>query len=101
VTERLIATLRVPAGDPVFAGHFPGRPIVPGVMLLDWTLRELALALGCGSHSLRIREGKFFATLQPDELAELCIDDSGGRWAYRIRHAGVLLASGVVEKPGD
>ncbi|HEV7606654.1 MAG TPA: hypothetical protein VGO61_04920 [Steroidobacteraceae bacterium] len=99
--DRVIATLCVPAGDTVFAGHFPGSPIVPGVVLLDWMLRELALALGCGSRSLRIVEGKFFATLRPDGLAELSIDGSGGRWVYRIRHADILLASGVVERLDD
>ena len=101
MTERVIATLRVPAGDPVFAGHFPGSPIVPGVVLLDWMLREIGAILGCGSHSLRIRDGKFFVPMQPDDLAELYIDGSGGRWAYRIRHADVLLASGVVERLDD
>ncbi|MEO8017586.1 MAG: hydroxymyristoyl-ACP dehydratase [Pseudomonadota bacterium] len=98
--ERVIATLRVPAGAPVFDGHFPGLPIVPGVVLLDWMLREIALMLGCGAHDLRVRDGKFFVPLKPDGLAELYIDDSNGRWAYRIRHAGILLASGVVEKLG-
>lgn len=98
MTDRVIATLRVPAGDPVFAGHFPGKPIVPGVILLDWMLRELGVLLDCPPHVLRVRDGKFFVPLRPDELAELCIEGSGGRWAYRIRRADVLLASGVVEK---
>jgi len=101
VTERAVATLCVPASDPVFAGHFPGRPIVPGVVLLDWTLREMGRALGCAPHSLRILEGKFFATLRPDELAELYIDGAGSRRAFRIRHSGTLLASGIVETRGE
>ena len=40
------ATLLFPAGHPVFAGHFPGKPIVPGVLLLDHVRRELQTATG-------------------------------------------------------
>jgi predicted hotdog family 3-hydroxylacyl-ACP dehydratase len=40
-----VAELSVPADSPIFAGHFPGRPLLPGVAhlaLLRLVLRELA-----------------------------------------------------------
>jgi 3-hydroxymyristoyl/3-hydroxydecanoyl-(acyl carrier protein) dehydratase len=38
------ATIAVPAGGGCFEGHFPGRPILPGVVLLDLALQALASA---------------------------------------------------------
>jgi predicted hotdog family 3-hydroxylacyl-ACP dehydratase len=38
------ATIVVPAGGGCFEGHFPGRPILPGVVVLDLALRALAAA---------------------------------------------------------
>ena len=37
-------TLCFAAGHPAFAGHFPGRPMVPGVLLLDAALHAATLA---------------------------------------------------------
>ncbi len=35
VAGRIAATARVPETSPIFEGHFPGYPIVPGVLLLE------------------------------------------------------------------
>src|SRR4030095_8551398 len=40
------ATVRIPATHPALPGHFPGRPIVPGVVLLQCVLDEAERWLG-------------------------------------------------------
>lgn len=92
------ATLRVPRGHAIFTGHFPGMPLVPGVMLLEWTLREAARALAIEPRELRIRESKFLAPLRPDEQAELFLTLSSPRASFRICRGSELLASGVLDR---
>ena len=35
VDERIVATKAVTINEPFFAGHFPGRPIMPGVLIVE------------------------------------------------------------------
>jgi len=90
-------TLRVPAAHPVFSGHFPGRPIVPGVMLLEWVLDEIARLRGCAPSALRIREAKFFAPLQPEQTAMLQFEPGDRRCTFSIHHGAVTVARGILE----
>ena len=53
------------ADHPVFAGHFPGHPIVPGVLLLDEALQAIALATGLSLAVCELRSVKFLSPLTP------------------------------------
>ena len=90
-------TFAVPPGHPIFVGHFPGRPIVPGVMLLEWVLGEIAQLRGCAPSVLRIREVKFIAPLAPAARADLHFELAGGRCAFSIRHGTESIARGILE----
>jgi 3-hydroxyacyl-[acyl-carrier-protein] dehydratase len=61
----LTATLRVRFPHPVFEGHFPGRPVLPGVCLVQ-LVQELADSVAGGKVRL-IRAGqvKFITMIEP------------------------------------
>lgn len=50
---------------PAFAGHFPGNPIVPGVVLLDEALLAIADAMGLPLSACELRSVKFLSPLTP------------------------------------
>lgn len=88
--------LRIDAGHPALPGHFPGDPLVPGVVLLE----QVALALRAWRQQRmsRVLEAKFMQPLRPGELAQIQLDDIGGaRVRFKIERGGSLLARGVVE----
>jgi len=93
--------LVVPADHPVFPGHFPGNPIVPGVMLLDWVLREVARSLGKSPSALRVREAKFFTPLAPPQRARLNFEPGATRCAFVIEFESTRIARGVLEWDAD
>lgn len=72
--------------DPIFAGHFPGDPLVPGVILTE----ALAQTAGIAAHQENqrfllsaIRQMKFFRGVRPEEKITLR--------ARRIATVGELL----------
>ena len=97
MAEAYPRTLRVPAGHPVFSGHFPGRPIVPGVMLLEWVVEECARLRACAPSTLRVREAKFFTPLQPEQTAVLQLESGESRCTFSISYRKATIARGILE----
>lgn len=61
-------------GHPVYKGHFPERPVVPGVFTLS-VVRECAAAvLGRDVEYSAIRECKFISALLPCEGLAVTLD---------------------------
>jgi 3-hydroxyacyl-[acyl-carrier-protein] dehydratase len=58
----------VPADHPAFAGHFPGKPILPGAMLLDTVLHAISVASGIALDVCEINSVKFLSPASPGEV---------------------------------
>ena len=106
LTERaLIGARRVDPADPILAGHFPGDPVYPGVLLVE-TMAQLCICLqhltGKGRvevlpedepprlRLLRVHHAVFAAEARPgDELTIIgkLLEDSG----YTAQLAGQVL----------
>lgn len=95
--------LQIASDHPALPGHFPGRPVVPGVVILDRVLAAIEAA-GAPLGSLQLPQVKFLRPLLPGQAAriefESCAtpDDPGRRqrWRFRVLRGEDLLASGEV-----
>lgn len=86
---------RVPADHPAFAGHFPGHPIVPGVVLLDRAILFAGQMLGQAVQQWQIGNAKFFSPVGPDEALVFALEHkASGAIAFTVRTAERSIASG-------
>jgi len=89
----------IPHQHPCLAGHFPGRPLVPGVVLLEKVLE--AVETGAGSlEALRLPQVKFLRPLLPGHEAEVVLDGAWPRWRFEIRGSEGVLARGEIRAGG-
>ena len=78
---------------PAFAGHFPGNPMVPGVLLLDAAVHALCETTPAGAIGLRIDRVKFTGTVRPGEALSVHGEPAANA-AFELRQDGRVVASG-------
>ena len=74
-----VVQLSIAPEHPAFAGHFPGNPIVPGVVLLDEALHAIAAQTGMALSACDITNIKFLSPVRPGEplRASYSVGDNG------------------------
>jgi 3-hydroxyacyl-[acyl-carrier-protein] dehydratase len=112
----VIARTVFDAGDPMFAGHFPDNPIVPGVILTEALAQAAGIAAASGyADTARplfllsaIRTMKFFQPVRPGEAIDLHAEKIAGtetllQFKVKAIVQGIVAAEGqlVLSVAGD
>jgi 3-hydroxyacyl-[acyl-carrier-protein] dehydratase len=100
----------VRAGHPALPGHFPGNPVVPGVVVLDHVLKAGEAWLARPLNARGLKQVKFQSALLPDELADVSLEIAEESLSFRVTRAGQPIAQGIfivatavkpAARPGD
>jgi len=103
--DRIKTTKRVRPEDFFFQGHYPGNPIMPGVLVCESIFQTGAILIskriGFGGQGVpvltRIQDAKFKSMIKPDDLLETeveIIESFGG--AYFLKGKVAVLGKTVV-----
>ena len=88
--------LYIPPDHPAFAGHFPGMPITPGVVLLDHALHAMAQQLQTDFQQCKIGSVKFLSPVLPDTHLTLHYEvASNGNIRFDIKDDQRTAVTGV------
>ena len=91
----LIGDFIVAHDHPCLAGHFPGRPIVPGVMLLDEVFSHIRRQKAA-SGPIALDSVKFTAPVLPGQTVRIVLEpDARGRVRFACEVEGVRVMAGT------
>ena len=95
------ARLYIAPDHPAFVGHFPGNPIVPGVVLLDEALQAIIKMTSLTSSCCQINTVKFLSPVRPNDRVSVQytaqgIDASPLRLRFDITANNLKIATGVI-----
>lgn len=101
------ATLFIAPDHPAFAGHFPGSPILPGVLLLDAAVHTAQQAMHAASPGDRGEDGaknicqissaKFLSPVSPGETLTIsCTTSASGSIRFDISSGSRKVATGTL-----
>ena len=102
--KRLVALKAVTVNEPFFAGHFPGHPVMPGVLILEALAQASALLAKKSmaertddqvTYLMAIDNARFRKPVIPGDRLELRVEVTKHRGAI-WREKGVALVDGAV-----
>ncbi len=88
------ASVRIPGSHAALAGHFPGRPIVPAVLLLQCVVDEAERCFGA-ARIASLTQAKFTAPLLPEQTAQLQLVLQGSELRFSVMRDADSVARGT------
>ena len=80
-----------------FRGHFPGRPVLPGVVQTHWAIGYGARYLNLPTRINKLEVIKFKKLIRPEMEINLQLDiKPNGKLAYSYQHNGDEMSSGRI-----
>lgn len=86
-------TFTVPSEHPALPGHFPGEPVVPGVVILDHVLARLPLAAG---EARTLAWVKFLRPLLAGQEANVAFEWERAQLRFTVIQGGECLVRGAL-----
>jgi 3-hydroxymyristoyl/3-hydroxydecanoyl-(acyl carrier protein) dehydratase len=91
------AVFAISRDHPAIPGHFPGNPVVPGVVILHEVILAAGRWLGLDRAVQRLPYAKFIAPLLPGEDAAIELTRDGSTIAFSVTRGTRLVARGAIE----
>ena len=94
------SALNIAADHPAYAGHFPARPILPGVVLLAEAVAAIAAAHGRAVERWTLASAKFLYPVTPGTALTLAHDAVAGGVRFEVRAGDRVVAAGTLSARG-
>lgn len=98
MSDRELGSFVIAADHPCLPGHFPGRPLVPGVVLLDEVFGLLEADPGIAGRVVGgLANAKFLNPVMPDQRVVLHIGRTApNRLGFTCRVADTPVLTGIL-----
>lgn len=101
-----VGVKNVTFNEPHFQGHFPGEPVMPGVMIIEALAQTSAVLVGCSMaaadqdvsvYFMSIDKCKFRRKVVPGDVVELRVETLRGKPGGRVwKFLGQAVVEGTV-----
>jgi 3-hydroxymyristoyl/3-hydroxydecanoyl-(acyl carrier protein) dehydratase len=88
--------VEIATDHPAFAGHFPGRPMLPGVAILAEALAAVEAATGTPCDAWEVESVKFTSAVGPGACLTIKHRVQDGRARFEVLEGARRVASGVL-----
>ena len=98
--KTLIVNLNIPPELDYFQGHFPDRPVLPGVVQTHWAIQYGAQYLELPDRIKKLEVIKFKNLIRPNMEIALKLElKPSGKLTFSYSHEGNVMSSGRIVYP--